>query len=57
MLCKKCISIHVSARVQKLYMNDVTMKKHVMTNKTIVKYFRIFANVYYGNFSLIVYNK
>ena len=39
--CKKCISI--SARVQKMHINDVTMKKYVTTNKSTVKYFRILS--------------
>ena len=40
--CKKCISI--SARVQKMHINDVTMKKYVTTNKFVVKYFRIWSS-------------
>jgi hypothetical protein len=36
--CKKCISI--SARVQKMHISDVTMKKYVTTNK----YFRILSS-------------
>jgi hypothetical protein len=32
--CKKCISI--SARVQKMHTNDVTMKKNVTAHKSIV---------------------
>jgi hypothetical protein len=51
--CKKCISI--SPRVQKMHISDVTMEKYVTTNKSVVKYLRIFIFIYYGNFSLIVY--
>jgi hypothetical protein len=47
--CKKSISI--SARVQKMHINDVTMKKYVTKIKSVVKYF-----IYYGNFSWIVYD-
>jgi hypothetical protein len=42
MSCKKYISI--SACGQKMHINDVTMKKNVMTNKSIVKYFRILSS-------------
>jgi hypothetical protein len=41
MPCKKCISI--SMRVQKMHINDVTKKKSVTTNKSVVKYFRILS--------------
>jgi hypothetical protein len=39
---KKCISI--SARVQKMHINDITMKMYVTTNNSIDKYFRILSS-------------
>jgi hypothetical protein len=46
--CRKCISI--SACMQEMHINDVTMKKYVTTNKSIVF-------IYCGNFSWIVCDK
>jgi hypothetical protein len=34
----------ISARVQNMHINDVTMKKYVTTNKFTVKYFRILSS-------------
>jgi hypothetical protein len=34
----------ISARVQKMHINDITMKKYVKTNKSIVKYFKILSS-------------
>jgi hypothetical protein len=53
--CEKCKSI--SARVQKMHINDATMKKYVTTNKSVVKLnvLQNFVFIYYDNFSLIVY--
>ena len=49
---KKCISI--SACVQTMHINDVTMKMYVTTKN----YFRILSSfVNYGKFTLIVYDK
>jgi hypothetical protein len=48
--CKKCISI--SACVQKMHINDVTMKKY---NEKVRHKKQVF--IYYNNFSLIVYDK
>jgi hypothetical protein len=37
--CKKCISI--SARLLKMHINDITLKKYVTTSKSEVKYYSI----------------
>jgi hypothetical protein len=54
-VCKTCISI--SARVQKMHINDLAIKTNVTKNKSTVNYFRILSSFTTANLALIVYDK